>query len=132
MARQPDLNLPTPDQDPPSLLVLVNELLRVNGPRKKSVLAEQLGCSESHLSEVLSGQKHLPEPWLKFIAKNYDPEKRVSAYVRSWQGARHISDAAWRRASDRVLARHNGLGAELRREIEAEALAEPETDEAAK
>lgn len=134
MATQDGLKLPPANEKSPSLLTVFRELIRANGPRKQAILAEQLGASEGHLSEVLGGSKHIPEPWLKYVSENYDPEGRLAGVVAGWKGlavrpARRITDAAWRRASERVLAQHNGMGAALRAEIEALALSEPETDE---
>lgn len=137
MVQQASLNLPTTPAKSPSLLEVINGLLR-SALRKRDVLVDQLkpfGChSSSHLSEVLGGSKHFPEAWLKFIAENYDPERLISTHVAAWQGRevrppRRIDDAAFRRATEHVLAQHNGMGAALRAEIEAHALAEPETDQ---
>jgi hypothetical protein len=129
---QPPLKLTVADANSPSLLALVNELLKANGPPRK-IVADQLGCSESHLSEVLAGHKHLPEAWLRFIAKNYDPDHRIATLVASWQGCRavalrRVSDAAFRRAAERWMAAGNGVGAAARAEILALAAEEPETD----
>jgi hypothetical protein len=119
-----------------SLAELLIYLVRTNGPRKDEALAQQLGATKSHLSEVLNEKgKHWPEPWVKHVARTCDPEHLIARYVARWQGLevrppRTISDAAWRRASDRVLRRHNGVGESLRAEIEQEAFAEPETEDA--
>jgi hypothetical protein len=136
MTRQGALKLQVSIEKFDSLHDLLVYLVRTNGPPKQVVLAKQLGAQTGHLSEVLNDQgKHWPEEWIKFIAENYDPDDMIPAYVARWKGltvrpARVVTDAAWRRNSEIVFARHGAVGDELRKEIEVLALAEPETDEA--
>lgn len=138
MANQDGLKLPESADQSGSLLAAFTHCIRYNGPRKQEGWVPILpGChSAGHLSDVIAGRKHIPPPWLRKVATDFDPEHLIAKAVARWSGLsvrppRVYTSAAFERAAKAVLARHNGMGAELLREIEAEALAEPETDEVA-
>jgi plasmid maintenance system antidote protein VapI len=115
MTRQRALNLPVPNEKERSLSETVAAVLKKYGPTKRVVLARQLECSESHLSEVINGQKHWPQEWLDYIAKNYDFEAEIAAHFAAKRGLRvtarrTMPDKEWKRRVAYALAQHNGIG----------------------
>lgn len=124
MAKQTTFKLPQDQVKPRSLLETFCGVLKKYGPRKQGHLAAQLGASESHLSEVLKGQKHIPEDWLRYVVEHYDFEGEIAACVAAWRGL-EVRPPRVRPAAEKlrrltyVLSQHNGLGKALRDEADA-------------
>jgi len=126
MAKQTTINVPKYEPKLPTLHEAIVDVIKRYGPRKQAVLAEQLGASEQHFSDVFGGKtgKHWPEAWIEFIVKHYDFEAQVPALVAGWRGLtarppRKRTAAEELRRLKYALAKHNGLGKAIRDEAEA-------------
>lgn len=125
--RQLAIKVPAHQAKPRSLSETVRGVLKKFGPQKQGVLAAQLGASEAHLSEVMSGKKHWPDDWLDYISEHYDFEAEIAEHFASKRGLevkppRKMTHAEELRRLKYTLGKHNGIGAA----IYAEAMALPD------
>lgn len=126
MPRQTEIKIPPPQVKIATLHETVIGVVRKFGPRKDYVLAQQLGATPQHFSDVAGGKtgKHWPEAWIEKIVRQYDFEAEIPSLVAGWRGLevrppRGRPPAEELRRLKFALAQHNGLGKAIRDEADS-------------